>query len=306
MAKSSYRLSRYDLTREVNLWNPAAVETAIRSILDRLYGERYDSALLTQGIEVLVRAYRGRYPGFLRCDTLYHDLRHALETGLTMARLLDAHARSLAPGSADHIDGGHALLGVLLALFHDVGLLRRETEAHLWGATFTPIHEERGVEFMRGYLSQTTLAPFAERAELIMPTKLIFTMPESWRLPDRKLASMVAAADLLSQLADRFYLEKCWHFLFLEFSSFGFAGKPDSVYPDRETLLAKTPEFYYKLVSPRLEKEFGGVDRLFDAYFPAGDPYQKAIQRNLSYLADILATRDYSRMRRRPQPFIDR
>jgi hypothetical protein len=302
--KLDHQLSRFDPTGEVDLENPVAVEMATKSILDRLYGESYDSALLTQGIEVLVQAYRGRYPGLLRCDTLYHDLRHALETGLTMARLLDAHAKSLTSGSVNNIDGRHALLGVLLALFHDVGLLRRETEAQLWGAVFTPIHEERGVEFMRRHLSETTLASLAENAELIMPTKLIFKIPDTWSPLDHKLASMVASADLLSQLADCCYLEKCWNFLFLEFSAFGLAGTPDSTYPDRETLMVKTSSFYYKVVLPRLEEEFRGVHHLMDAYYSGSNPYQESIQRNLGFLEDILSSHDFSRLRRRPRPFV--
>jgi hypothetical protein len=305
MRKRGFQLSRYDPTGEVDLQDPVAVEMAIKSILDRLYGERYDSALLKQGIEVLVLAYRGRYSGLLRCDTLYHDLRHALETGLTMARFLDAHARSLTSGSVDAIDGEHALLGVLLALFHDIGLLRRETETQVWGAEFTPIHEERGVEFMQRQLAETTLASLAEKAEFIMPTKLIFKIPDTWRPLDRKLASMVASADLLSQLADCCYLEKCWYFLFLEFSAFGLAGTPHCAYPDRETLMVKTSGFYSNLVLPRLEKEFRGVYRLMDAYYAGVNPYQEAIQRNLGYLAEILSSQDFSRLRRRPQPFVD-
>lgn len=304
MRKREYQLSRFDPTGEVDLENPVAVETATKSIMDRLYGESYDSALLKQGIEVLVQLYRGRYPGLLRCDTLYHDLRHALETGLTMARLLDAHAKSLTSGGVNDIDGRHALLGVLLALFHDVGLLRRETEAQSWGAVFTPIHEERGVEFMRRHLSETTLASLAQKAECIMPTKLIFKIPDTWSPLDRKLASMVASADLISQLADCCYLEKCWNFLFLEFSAFGLAGTPDSAYPDRETLMAKTSGFYSTQVLTRLEQEFSGVYRLMDSYYSGANPYQESIQRNLGYLADILSSRDFSRLRRRPRPFI--
>jgi hypothetical protein len=302
--KLDYQLSRFDPTGEVDLENPVAVEMAITSILHRLYGDSYDSALLKQGIESLVQAYRGHYPGILRCDTLYHDLRHALETGLTTARLIDAHATSLPSGSVDNIDVGQALLGVLLALFHDVGLLRRETEAQSWGAVFTPIHEERGVEFMRRHLSETTLASLAEKAVLIMPTKLIFKIPGAWSPADRRLASMVASADLLSQLADCCYLEKCWNFLFLEFTAFGVAGTPDSTYPDRETLMIKTYEFYSKLVLPRLEQEFCGVYRLMDAYYSDSDPYQQSIQRNLGYLDAILTLQDFSRLRRRPRPYV--
>ena len=81
----------------------------------------------------IARAYRGEYPGLLRSDTLYHDLRHSLETALTVARMLDGYANCHRPGSAAGIDADHALLGILLALFHDIGLLRRNSEADLWG-----------------------------------------------------------------------------------------------------------------------------------------------------------------------------
>lgn len=299
------KLAQRDPTGEVDLESPAAVETAIRTILDMLCGDGYRGELLAQAVSELVAAFRGDYPGLLRCDTLYHDLRHALETGLTMARLLDGHAQSIPPGSAETIDGDHALLGVLLAFFHDVGMLRRDDEGHLWGAVLTPIHEERGVEFMRRYLARTPLAPLADKAELIMATKLVFKIPATWPAPDRLLASLVASADLLSQLADRCYLEKCRDFLFLEFSAIGLAGTTDTPYPDRETLLAKTPDFYSGLISQRLDEEFSGVHRLMWHHFKGVNPYEAAIQRNLSYLNAILAEQDFTRLRRRPQPFIE-
>ena len=293
-----------DPTGEVDLEDPRAVEQAIHAILSRLYGKDYDSALLSQGINDLVRAFRGDYPGLLRCDTLYHDLRHALETGLTMTRILDGHVQSLPPGSKDPIDAHHALLGVLLALFHDIGLLRRDTEAAIWGPTLTPIHEERGVDFMTRYLADTALAPLAELARLIMSTKLLFKMPDTWSTLDQKLASMVASADLLSQLADRYYLEKCRDFLFVEFSAFGLAGKPDSPYPDRETLLAKTPGFFEGIIRERLEQEFHGVYRLLEFHCCGRNPWEEAIWRNLTYLGEVLSSRDFARLRRQPKPFI--
>jgi hypothetical protein len=302
--KSDYQSSRFDPTGEVDLENPAAVGTAIKSILDALYGDGYDSALLTREIDAVVRAYRGDYPGLLRCDTLYHDLRHALETGLTTARLIEAQAGPLPAGSAGRIDGSRALLAVLLALFHDIGLLRRDTEAKSKGAVFTPVHEERGVEFMRRHLAQTSLAALGGKAELIMLTKLIFKPPDTWSAPDRNLANIVAAADLISQLADCCYLEKCWSFLFMEFATFGVADTPESTYPDRPTLMIKTHEFYSTLVVPRLEQDLFSVHRLMDAYYSGDDPYQKSIQRNLSYLEAVLSLQDFTRLRRRPRPYI--
>lgn len=299
------RLGQMDPAHEVYLTDPAMVEKAIKEILDPLYRNNYDSALLTHAIEDLVQAYRGEYPGLLRCDTLYHDLRHALETGLTTARLLDGHAKSLSPGHEhEYIDGEHALLAILLALFHDVGLLRRDTEAHLWGPVLIPIHEERGVEFMQHYLSATTLAAYADKSFMIMATKLAFNMPDTWISFDRRLASIVASADLMSQLSDRYYLEKCRDFLFVEFCAIGLAGRTDTIYPDRETLLAKTPDFFTWVINQRLEEEYRGVHRLIEVHTGGGNPWREAINRNMEYLKDILSTRDFERLHRNPKTFI--
>lgn len=302
--KRALRSDSLDPTGEVDLEDTAAVERAIRGVLDRHYAGRYDAALLSRAVADLIRAYRGDYPGLLRCDTLYHDLRHALETGLTTARLLDGYAKARGTEALDRIDGDHALLAVVLALYHDVGLLRREDEAHLWGPVLIPVHEERGVEFIQGYLPQTSLAPLTELARLIMPTKLTFHMPDDWTREERCLAGMIATADLLSQCADRCYLEKCRDFLYEEFAAFGLAGKPDSPYPNREALLEKTPAFFSGLFRQRLEEEFGGVHRLLQLHTGDGNPWMEAIDRTLGYLETLLSEKDLSRLRRRPERFV--
>jgi hypothetical protein len=300
---SAAQLSQRDPTGSVDLESPRAVEAAIRAILDGMPGGCPDPGLLTRAIDDLVRAFGGDYPGLLRCDTLYHDLRHALETGLTMARLLDGETRGEAD-SGPRIDRSHALLGIVLALYHDIGLLRRSHEADIWGASLTPVHEERGVEFLQNYLAGTSLAGLADKAELIMPTKLVFKMPTEWPALHRKLASMIATADLLSQMSDRCYLEKCRDFLFLEFSAIGLAGTADSPYPDRETLLHKTPGFCTGFIFHRLDEDFANVRRFINHHFDGTDPYGDAIQRNLDYLCGILANDDFARLRRHPRVFV--
>ncbi len=273
---STERRSQLDPTGEVNLEDLDAVEAAIRAILDRQYAGSYDIPLLFSAMADVWRAYGGEYSGLLRSDTLYHDLRHALETALTMARMLDGYAASHPPSGPAGIDANHALLGVLLGLFHDIGLLRRDSEAHLWGPALTPIHEERGVEFMQGYLPNTTLGALVSETKLIMATKLVFKMPDSWTMAERTLASMVASADLVAQLSDRYYLEKCRDFLFLEFSAFGAAGKPDSPYPDSQTLLEKTPAFVEGFLQKRLDEEFQGVRRYLRTHMAGADPWEAA------------------------------
>ena len=295
---------QFDPTGEVNLKDVGSVESALRAILDRRYAGKYDARLFSAAFADALRAYRGEYGGLLRSDTLYHDLRHALETAITMARLIDGYGTVHVIGGPTGIDAEHALLGVLLSLFHDMGLLRRDSEAHLWGPALTPVHEERGVAFMEDYLCNTTIGRLAGQSKLIMATKLVFKMPEAWTPGERTLASMIATADLVTQLSDRCYLEKCRDFLFLEFSAFGLAGNPDSPYPDSRTLLEKTPAFVEGFLNQRLNEDFQGVRRYLRAHMAGVDPWEASIQNNVSYLKMLLASGDLDRLRRVPSPFM--
>ncbi|MBI3526035.1 MAG: hypothetical protein HY066_16195 [Betaproteobacteria bacterium] len=298
-------VSQYDPTLTVDLENPRAVLAAIDTIMRGRFGAGYGLPLLEQAIADLARAFRGEYPGLLRCDTYYHDLRHALDCGLAMARLLDGQAIATRPDAPEHIDAQHALLGVLLALYHDIGLLRRSDEAHLQGAQLTPVHERRGVAFMRDYLARTSLAQLADKAELIMITRLVWHMPPEISPLDRAISSLLGAADIMSQLADRCYLEKCRDFLYIEFSAFGLAGAPDLTYPDPQTLLKNTPAFYTGLLRQRIHHEYADADRYMQIHFGGECPYQAAISRNFSFLEGVLASEELSMLRRLPQRVID-
>jgi len=69
---------------------------------------------------------------------------------------------------------------------------------------------------------------------------------------DKRIGFMLGTADLLSQLSDRCYPEKCFKFLYHEFETAGIAGpsiqgvrKP--IYASPEDLMQKTPGFVKKL-----------------------------------------------------------
>ena len=294
-----------DPTQTVDLQNPDSVVMAVDAIMRDRFGKGYGLPLLEQGISDLAAAFRGDYPGLLRCDTHYHDLRHAMDSGLAMARLIRGQSLATPQGAPEQIDAEHAVLGVLLALYHDIGLLRRTHEAHLQGASLTPVHEARGVVFMRDYLGRTALAHLAEKAELIMVTRLVWHMPPDMPALDRAIACLLGSADILSQLSDRAYLEKCRDFLFAEFSTFGLAGAPGLPYPDPKTLLEKTPGFYTDLLRQRMEVEYHGADHFMKNHFGGQDPYEASIKRNLGYLDDLLQKDDLSMLRRLPQRVID-
>jgi hypothetical protein len=293
-----------DPTGTIDLSSPHEVQTEIGLTLKRVWPD-LDNATLARGIDDVARAFRGDYPGLLRCDTHYHDLRHALDTGLAMARLLDGHAKATRDTDGPIIDTDHALLGVLLALYHDIGLLRRDDEAHLQGASLTPVHERRGVAFMTNYLAHTPLAHLAHKSELIMVTRLDYHMPQNLSSSDDAIACLLGTADPMSQLADRSYLEKCREFLFIEFSAIGIAGNSDGAYPTPEVLLQKTPAFYTGLLRQRIHDEYRDADRFMAAHFNGTCPYAASIERNFSYLEQVLSDDDFSRLRRQPARVID-
>ncbi|MDA0276875.1 MAG: hypothetical protein O3A91_11125, partial [Proteobacteria bacterium] len=155
----------------------------------------------------------------LRCDTLYHDLRHTLDMTLAMARLLDGHDRALAP--ADQIGARRAMLGVVVALLHDSGYLKRASEGHIEnGAVFTKVHVSRSADFLLRYLPQLGFAEEAgAAAKLVHFTGYEMDIDDIMLHDpkDRLLGHLVGTADLIGQMSDRMYLEKCREFLYSEF-----------------------------------------------------------------------------------------
>ena len=110
-----------------------------------------DFAPLSRAFDDFAALFEGRYPGYLACDTLYHDIRHTLDMTLAMARLVDGHERASA--AADRLGARRAMLGVLVALLHDSGYLKRSSESHVEnGAVFTKIHVSRSADFISTYL----------------------------------------------------------------------------------------------------------------------------------------------------------
>lgn len=302
--------SQLDVTREVNLENPAAVHAAIEAIFDLRYGQAWPRKALASAITDVVRAYAGEYPGLLVCDTPYHDLRHALDTTLAMARIVDGHEASRMRQGAP-LGGELAVVGVLLALFHDFGYLRRSGEEHLTGAQLVGRHEARGAEFAAAFLAHNGLAQHQPLARLIMATAFKENLDELFAAyPGAAvaLACMMASADVLSQLADRYYPERCRDFLFLEFVEGGLDRVVQSdgveclLYSSAEDLLRKTPWFFESVIIKRLEYDLRGVYRYLDDHFGGQNPYVNAMFVNIAFLKELVDSDDFSRLRRQPQP----
>jgi hypothetical protein len=301
----------FDITGTVRLDDPQAVADAVCTVLRDEHGELGDAeGFLRQAFADVENAFQGRYPCLLACDTPYHDLRHSLDTALLLARMVAGWNR----GTGSKLAADEAALTVFLGLVHDVGFLRRVDEDELLGPHLMREHEWRGVEFARGYLASGPFADRSDWAELILATCFAHSLAGmlEGRTPQAMAAArLIGSADLISQVADRLYLERCRDFLFYEMDVCGAnritndAGTTTVLYENGLHLLAKTPSFYQHSIRHRLTELFGGVDQVLCLHFGGKNPYQESIDRNLAYLNRLIDDGTLADgLRRNPAPHI--
>lgn len=297
MANSNHLVM--DVSGRVNVTDVESVCSAVLAII----GARYpgaDFGILKRLFSDFAALYRGELEGFLACDTSYHDIQHVLDVTLAMARLIDGFE---CDHSADQQLGPElAVIGLIVALFHDSGYIRRHGETGISnGAEYTRIHVSRSAQFMAEYL------PSIGRSDLVDLTgRLVhFTgyelMPDEIDVPSDKLRSLgclVGTADVIAQMADPAYLEKCRDRLFPEFEVGGIArqtladGSEQVMYASAEDLLRKTPGFIKTTISNRLDGHFGGLYRHAGSHFGGRNLYMEALEKNCNHLESLIAQND--------------
>jgi hypothetical protein len=288
------RLNHNDVTNRVNVEDAERVRDAVLA----LFSARYpggDFAPLCRAFDDLQALFEGRFPGYLACDTLYHDLRHTLDMTLAMARLIDGHERVCAP--QERLGERRAMLGVLVALLHDIGYLKRSSESHVAnGAVFTKVHVSRSADFAAGYLPQIGFAAEAPLAMRLVHYTGYEVEVDEIEVPDprdRMLGWMVGTADLLGQMSERTYLEKCRDFLYREFVWGSIAR-----YASATELMVKTPCFYEEVARERMERKLGRAERFAEAYFDGPNLYRSEIERNIGFLRGLIERAELERLRR--------
>jgi len=299
------RLNQNDVTNRVNVEDARQVRDAVLA----LFGARYpgaDFTALSRAFADFHGMFEGDYPGYLACDTLYHDLRHTLDMTLASARLIDGHDRACA--EADRLGPRRAALGVLVALLHDSGYLKRTCEAGVEnGAIFTKIHVSRGAELISAYLPTIGFAaeaPLASRLVHFTGYEMEIDEIPVPHAKDRMVGCMVGTADLIGQMSDRMYLEKVRQFLYGEFVWGKIAretlpdGREIVRYLSAEDLIIKTPGFYEYVARERISRKLDGVDRYAESHFDGVNLYQSAIDANMTFLRQTIETADFNRLRR--------
>jgi len=292
------RRSDHDVADAVRTTDPAAVGAEVIRLARRLFPSAPAPAL-ERAFADAGRMYRGEHRDYLPCDTEYHDIQHVLDVTLAMARLMDGYQRGGRNGDAE-LSKELYLAGVLAALFHDFGYLRRRNDhKHRYGAEYTLTHVSRGAAFLRGYARELGVG---ERLAQAASTLVHFTgyerPVETIRMSDetlRRLGFMLGTADIIAQMSDRCYLEKCRDRLYPEFvlgRLGGFASAKD--------LVLKTPRFY-EGACQRLDEKLGRSYDYAARHFGGPNLYLDTMRRNAEYAQSVAQSSEISqRLRRHP------
>ncbi|MGE5640576.1 MAG: hypothetical protein ACM30H_10815 [Clostridia bacterium] len=286
------RRNDHDVTDSIRTTEPRHVGAEVARIFRALYGPRAAGAsALKRAFADVAALYRGEHPDYYGCDTEYHDIQHVLDVTLAMARLMDGYERGR-KDSEPHLEGKIFVVGILSALFHDFGYLRRRHDRlHRYGAEYTITHVSRGASFLRHYLGTLGLAELAGVAGTLVHYTGYERPTETIRVSDlllRRVGHMLGTADIIAQMSDRCYLEKCRDRLFPEFVLGRLAGRrllrhrQLPVFVSGDELVQKTPAFYTG-ASRRLEVQLARAYEYAARHFGGRNLYMDEMQKNVSH-----------------------
>jgi len=277
--------SKIQLADLVDTHTPEDVIDEVKKIILMIYPE-FDFRLFEIVSIDIVRLFSGKYSGYKKCNTEYHDLSHTMETLLAMTRLIHGYIikKEMLPEKS-------ILLGLISALMHDTGYIQTLDDHVGTGAKYTLEHVVRSVLFMEKYFSQNDYSlndiKFCRNCLLCTNYNFNIKTNEIYFAPNEKtIGKMLGTADLLSQIADRIYLEKLL-FLYYEFIEGGIFSFENEV-----EILKKTFEFY-EMMEKRIIHELDSLDKYMIYHFKERwdinrDLYKEGIEKNIKYLKFIL------------------
>jgi hypothetical protein len=248
--------------------------------------------------------FSGYFPGFRENGNKYHNLRHTFGVVLASARLF--HGLTL---SGYHFSSDVVLKGMLSAYFHDTGLLLRSFDTAENGAEYTKYHEVRSISSLFKYLETYDVDDTIrlDCGSIIRCTNLEMDIDSiEFSSEEVKLAGQIlGTADILAQMADRYYLEQLPN-LFQEHRAGGLQA-----YGSALDLMKDTTNFYHNFIVKRLNTVLGNTAGVMQSHFKHRwgidkDPYVENIATNITYLQNIVEKCQdnlediYSYLRRRP------
>jgi hypothetical protein len=300
------RRNDHDVTDKVRTTDLKQVSAEVARLYHGLYNGTPANAI-ERAFADLGRLYRGEHPDYLPCDTAYHDIQHVLDVTLAMARLMDGYERSRNGSPA--LPAGCFALGVVTALFHDFGYLRKRGDRlHRYGAEYTLTHVSRGSRYLLDYLPRIGLKRYAKAGATLVHYTGYERRAETIPLNDkllRRIGHMLGTADIIAQMADRCYLEKCRDRLFPEFVLGGLAkrrlpgGRTQVLFRSGDDLVHKTPGFYAN-AAKRLDLQLARAYEYAERHFDGQNLYLEEMQKNVRYAKAIGDLPSAGTLRRTP------
>lgn len=308
------RRNDYDVSDSVRTTDAAAVGGEVVRLFKGLY-HGLPAPELEHAFADAWSLYQGTHPDYHPCDTEYHDIQHVLDVTLAMARLMDGYEQHRKQGGGAleerRLPPEIFIVGVLAALFHDFGYLRRKRDRrHRYGAEYTLTHVSRGSAFLRRYLRELGMGHLSGVAATLVHYTGYERPAETIRISDallRRIGHMLGTADIIAQMSDRCYLEKCRDRLFPEFVLGALAGRrlvgrrtlPQ--FASGEELVRKTPGFYLG-ASRRLDLQLARAYEYAGRHFGGRNLYVEEMQKNVRYAQLVAQAPDFAEQLRRQPP----
>lgn len=293
----------------------------VRDEVMRLFRGLYDGkpprsvpAAIERAFDDLLRAYRGEDDAYQPCDTEYHDIQHVLDVTLAMARLMDGYERSRdatrsRSGDSPPLPPECFAVGVITALYHDFGYLKKRSDRrHRYGAEYTLSHVTRGSKHLAAYLPRLGLRRLANAAATLVHYTGYERPAETIPINDtllRRVGHMLGTADIIAQMSDRCYLEKCRDRLYPEFVLGGLAektlpgGRRQVLFSSGDDLVRKTPAFYMN-AAKRLDLQLARAYEYAERHFAGQNLYVEEMQKNVRYAQTVAHAPDAGMLRRTP------
>ncbi len=285
-------LQRRMLFPRVDTKNPVAVAALVRETFVRLFPGAATTWIerIFGDVETL---FAGRHPDYAPIDLRYHDLEHTLQATVCLTLLLEGYQTS---GEQSGITARQFELAVASGLLHDAGYLKLRSDTVGTGAKYTFCHVLRSCSFAASYLpslgaTESEVGGVLGAINCTGPTKEISRL--HFQDPvERFVGCALATADYLGQMAAPDYPDEL-EILFSEFmESDDYVHLPVErrMFQSADDLIARTPDFWRKIVRPKLEKDFEGVHRYLAEPYPDGhNAYLEAVERNIAIIEARLA-----------------
>jgi len=304
--QENMRRKDFDVTNNILVTSASEVCQSVRGIFVSMFDEKYFSPV-QQSFEDFDKLFEGEFDGYLACDTFYHDKQHTLDMTLALARLIEGYQQVV--NKDKQLTADYAAIGLITALYHDSGYIREINDKNSNGAVYTKTHVTRSATFLSKYLPMIGKPQYVEIAKNIVHYTGYELKPSEIKLKSgilHTLGHMLGSADLIAQMSDRCYLEKCRDRLYPEFVLGNVAeithkdGTTEQLYKSGNDLLRKTPDFYNHEINARLDGLFNGVYKYAENHFGHGNLYIESLEANISHLLKLLEQKQLSKLVRIP------